>query len=64
MTINVDADPRNADWPKRTWDLDIHSIEELLEYLDDRGMSVTDFKKLPVYQLAVERGEPAWLRLL
>ena len=51
MGINVDANLRNADWTKRTWDLlDVNSKEDLLRYLKGKGMTMNDFKKLPVYQ--------------
>lgn len=51
MGFNIDADPHNADWTKRTWDLlDIDSKEKLLRYLERTGMTVEQFKKLPVYQ--------------
>ncbi len=51
MGINVDANLRNADWTKRTWDLlDVKSKEDLLRYLKSKGMTMNDFKKLPVYQ--------------
>ncbi len=51
MGINVDANLRNADWTKRTWDLlDIKTKEDLERYLKGKGMTMKDFKKLPVYQ--------------
>lgn len=51
MGFNIDADSRNADWSKRTWDLlDIDSKEKLLRYLEMTGMTVEQFKKLPVYK--------------
>ncbi len=51
MGINIDAQLHNADWTKRTWDLlDITTKEELLTYLERKGMTIKDFKKLPVYK--------------
>jgi hypothetical protein len=60
-TINLDADLRNADWTKQSWDLTgIHSVEALRAYLKSQGMSVAAFKHLPVYRLNLRR-EP-WLK--
>lgn len=51
MGFNIDANSRNADWTKRTWDLlDIDSKEKLLRHLASTGMTVEQFKKLPVYK--------------
>ena len=51
MGFNIDADSRNADWTKRTWDLlHIDTKEKLLRHLESSGMTVEQFKKLPVYK--------------
>lgn len=51
MGWNIDAELHNADWTKKTWDLlGIDSKKELLEHLKESGLSLTQFKKLPVYQ--------------
>ncbi len=51
MGINIDAGSHNADWTKRTWDLlDIDSKEKLLRHLERAGMTVEQFKSLPVYK--------------
>jgi hypothetical protein len=60
--FNLDADPFNADWPKRTWDLDIDNVEELRQFLRDTGTSVEAFKRLPVYVWNVVKPEMAWLK--
>lgn len=50
-----DESVENADWTKQSWDLPIETIEELREWIEARGMTVAQFKRLPVYQLNVER---------
>lgn len=51
MAVDVDADLVNADWVKRTWDLlHIKTVEQLKAHLQAVGMSVAQFKKLPVYR--------------
>lgn len=63
--INLDAEPENADWAKRTWDLpDITSADDLRKYLDDVGMTVAAFKRLPVYRWNVDQPGMEWLREL
>jgi len=50
--IRIDQNLENADWTKQSWDLlGINSKEELIEYLNQTGMSLIEFKKLPIYQL-------------
>lgn len=51
--VNLDADLRNADWTKQTWDLiDVTTEEELVRYLRGKGMSLEAFKRLPAYKAA------------
>lgn len=57
-----DRDLLNADWTKQTWDLPVHTLVGLREYLKGRGMTPAQFKKLPVYQLNVQK--LPWLRKL
>jgi len=62
-TIYPDADVRNADWAKRTWDLvEVNNVEELREHLKRTGTTVEQFKRLPVYRLNVDK--LPWLREL
>lgn len=60
--INLDEDPNNADWTKRTWDLPCNDIESLRKFLKGMGMSAEHFKKLPVYRFNVDK--LPWLREL
>ena len=60
--INIDADPFNADWPKRTWDLGIDNVEDLRRYIQAGGMTIDQFKALPVYVWNVDK--LTWLREL
>lgn len=54
--INIDSDPMNADWPKRTWDLPPYKSEEFMRFLQSSGTTLEEFRKLPVYVFAVQRG--------
>ncbi len=56
-TINIDADIENADWTKRTWDLPKYKSKEFMDWLKFSGMTLTQFKKLPVYQLNKDKLE-------
>ncbi len=62
--LNLDADLDNADWPKRTWDLDIDNVEDLRSYLDSIGVSVAQFRTWPVYRWNVDKPGMEWLREL
>ena len=58
--IYPDADPIDADWTKRTWDLNVHNVQDLRRLLKAWGMSVRKFKKLPIYKLNVDKIK--WLK--
>lgn len=63
MTILYpDRDLINADWTKQTWDLPVRSLPELRAYLQDHGITIAQFKALPVYRLNVRK--LPWLRRL
>jgi len=53
--LNIDADLTNADWTKQSWDLPKYGSKEFKKWLVDSGMTLDDFKKLPVYQLNKEK---------
>jgi hypothetical protein len=55
MGFNLDANQDNADWPKRTWDLDIHTVDELRAFLAFIGVSVEAFRTWPIYRWNVEK---------
>lgn len=55
--INIDADIENADWTKMTWDLPKYKSKAFYEYLKFSGMTLTQFKKLPVYQFNKDKLE-------
>ena len=62
MTVYLDEDLDNADWTKRTWDLDIDNIDDLKAYLKRNNTSITSFKLLPVYKMNVDK--IPWLKEL
>jgi len=49
--LNIDAILENTDWTKQTWDLPFeYGSKEFLEWLKRSGMSLGQFKRLPVYK--------------
>jgi len=57
MVLNLDADLIFSDWTKQTWDLPFeYGSEEFYEWLEGNGMTLAEFKKLPVYTLALRSG--------
>lgn len=53
----LDSNLEDADWTKRTWDLPKFGSDEFNSFLKFSGQTLEQFKKLPVYKWAVERGE-------
>jgi len=47
---NLDSDLENADWTKQSWDLPKIGSPEFEAFLEDMGMSLEEFKKLPAYK--------------
>ncbi|MGH7503410.1 MAG: hypothetical protein ACREL7_16910 [Longimicrobiales bacterium] len=62
MTINIDEDPVNRDWTRQRWDLPARNVRELRAYLREHGMTVEQFKQMPVYTLNVTKLR--WLKRL
>ncbi len=60
--LNLDADQDNADWPKRSWDLDIDNVEELRAFLGFIGVSAAVFRTWLVYRWNVDMPGMEWLR--
>jgi hypothetical protein len=57
MVLNIDADLDNADWTKgEVWDLPPYKSKEFYDLLKFMGMSLAQFKKLPVYKRNIENG--------
>ena len=54
--IDIDAEPHNKDWTKQSWDLPKFMSPEFMSWLATTGMSLEDFKKLPVYLNVVKKG--------
>lgn len=55
---NLDADLRNADWTKGSWRArfeGVNTLGGLLRMLDQQGLTIEQFKKLPVYRMNVDR---------
>ena len=51
-TIYPDADLRNADWTKATWDLPPYKSPEFMALLQRLGITLAKFKTLPVFQFS------------
>lgn len=62
-TVSIDGDLGDADWTKQTWDLPPYKSPEFMAQIG--GPSQLDaFRKLPVYQAAVDAGlimDDEWL---
>ena len=56
MVVNIDANLENADWSKRTWDLPEYKSDEFMDWLRFSGMTLEQFKKLPVYKWNLKAG--------
>jgi len=54
--LNIDAILENADWTKRSWDLPKYKSEEFYSWLKFSGMTLEQFKKLPVYKWNLKTG--------
>jgi hypothetical protein len=64
MTFNIDADIRNADWAKRTWDI-FTPDGKLVSTLDELRMALpssTDDQLKHMLELPVAQGMPAGLK--
>lgn len=57
MILNIDSLIENADWTKTKWDLPKYKSKEFFELLKLSKMTLTQFKKLPIYKAAKNRGE-------
>jgi len=56
MPLNIDRILENADWTKVTWDLPKYKSKEFMEWLEFSGMTLEQFKELPVYKANLESG--------
>jgi hypothetical protein len=54
--ILLDKELHNADWTKQSWNLPPYKSEEFMKQLKLNGMTLENFKKLPVYKWAVRKG--------
>lgn len=53
---NLDADPWDGDWPKRTWDLlGIESAAALRDFIEAMGGTVEGFKRSRTYLANVDK---------
>lgn len=62
--IDVDADPRNADWIKFRWHLPRYKSQEFMKmlaiqypHLPTDEERLAHFRTLPIYEFAVEQGK-------
>jgi len=55
--LNIDANIENADWTKQTWDLPKYKSKEFMDWLKSSGMTLTQFRKLPVYKINLANGK-------
>ena len=53
---NIDQDINNADWCKQYWDLPKFGSIEFMGYLKASGRTLEQFKLLPVYKHAINKG--------
>ena len=61
--LQIDRDPHNADWAKRTWDLpDGHDLHALRAQIAAHGLTVSQFLRTPFYQHHVR--SHGWLRAI
>lgn len=55
---NLDADPLNADWTKGggfEGRLEgVETLDDLMRFIDSQGLTLAQFKRLPVYTENVE----------
>lgn len=54
--LNIDADLNNADWTKMSWDLPKYKSKEFMDFLKSSGITLEQFKKLPVYKYNIKNG--------
>jgi len=55
MTLIIDSE-KTADWTKRGWDLPRYRSKRFMGYLQAIGMSLEQFRRLPIYRMAVNSG--------
>jgi hypothetical protein len=48
--IYIDEDLSNADWIKMKWELPKYKSDEFMKILEESGMTLSQFKKLPIYK--------------
>ena len=56
QTVYPDRDARNADWPKVSWDIAPYRSPEFMAQIISMGLTLEQFKRLPIYQFAVDGG--------
>jgi len=56
MILHPDEDETNADWTKQHWDLPAYKSVEFMRSFESSGMTLEQFRALPVYKFAVKRG--------
>lgn len=59
MVANLDGQLHNADWIKMErdeWELPEYKSEEFYDFLERNDMTLEEFKELPVYEVAIEKG--------
>ena len=55
--LNIDANLENADWTKQSWDLPKYKSKEFMDWLKSSGMTLEQFRKLPVYKINLANGK-------
>jgi len=56
MVLNIDAKLDNADWTKTKWDLPKYKSKACYRVLKSMKMTISQFKKLPVYKWNLKAG--------
>lgn len=54
--LNIGGSSRNAYWNNDEWIIPPYKSKEFMKYLKRNNITLEDFRKLPIYQFAVEHG--------
>ena len=56
MTLYPDNRELNADWTKQRWNLPPYKSDDFNSSLENSGLTLAQYRNLPVYISAVKRG--------
>lgn len=52
----IDNSDRNGDWMRASWDLSPYMSAAFMEEIEQAGVSIDEFRNMPMYIMAVQRG--------